>query len=101
MHYDLIVRSIHSEDLTLDHLATRADMHPAVVQRLADLGLIRPVTPRGAMFLFESSNIPRLRSIKRLRCDLGINLQGVAVVLDLVERLRDLEHENASLRARL
>jgi hypothetical protein len=37
----------------------------------------------------------------RLRNDLGINLQGVAVVLDLVERLRDLERENASMRAKL
>jgi MerR family transcriptional regulator/heat shock protein HspR len=101
MLYDLVVRSIHSEDVTVDHLAMRAEMHPAAVQRLIDFGLIRPVSPMNALLLFKPSNILRLRSIRRLRSDLGINLQGVAAVLDLLERLRDLENENASLRARL
>jgi DNA-binding transcriptional MerR regulator len=101
MLYSLVVRSINSEDVTVEHLANRAEMHPAAVQRLIDFGLIRPVTPTNAVFLFRASNVLRLRSINRLRSDLGINLQGVAAVLELVERLRNLEHENASLRARL
>lgn len=101
MLYDLVMRSISSENITLDLLATRAEMHPAVVERLIECGLIRPVPSVGATSLFEVSTILRLRSIKRLRGELGINLQGVAAVLDLVERLRNLEHENASLRAKL
>jgi DNA-binding transcriptional MerR regulator len=101
MLYDLVVRSINSEDVNVEHLANRAEMHPATVQRLIDFGLIRPVSPMNAVLLFKVSNILRLRSIKRLRRELGINLQGVAAVLDLLERLRDLESENASLRARL
>jgi hypothetical protein len=34
------------------------------------------------------------------RTELGINLPGVAVILDLFERLRTLERENQSLRNR-
>jgi DNA-binding transcriptional MerR regulator len=101
MPYNLVVRSIHSEDVTLEHLAAHAEMHPAFVHRLVEFGLIRPVTTRNAIFLFKASSILRLRSIKRLRTELGINLPGVAAILDLVERLRALEHENASLRAKL
>jgi DNA-binding transcriptional MerR regulator len=101
MRYDLMVRSINSESVTLANLAKRAGMHPMLLERLVECGLIRPITPVGAIALFESATVLRLRSIRRLRSELGINLQGVAAVLDLVERLRHLEHENASLRARL
>jgi hypothetical protein len=91
--YALVVRSIPSDEVTLDHLAARAEMHPELVARLVEFGLIQPVATQGTLF--------RLQSIRRLRNDLGINLPGVAVVLDLIERLRDLERENASLRAKL
>ena len=67
-------------------------MHPALVARLVGFGLIKPVATRGTIFLFDQSKISRLRSINRPRNDLGINLPGVAVVLDLVERLRALEY---------
>jgi DNA-binding transcriptional MerR regulator len=97
----LVVRSISEEELTLDHLAARAEMHPELVARLVEFGLLQPITAAGTLLLFDSSKIRRLRSIKRLRSELGINLEGVAVVLDLVERLQTLERENAWLRAKL
>jgi DNA-binding transcriptional MerR regulator len=72
-----------------------------LVERFVEFGLVHPTAKRGTLFLFDSSKSSRLRSIKRLRTDLGINLQGVAVVLDLLERLHNLERENASMRAKL
>jgi DNA-binding transcriptional MerR regulator len=99
--YDLVVRSIESNEVTLDNLAALAGLHPALVERFVEYGLIQPTATRGLLFLFDSSKSSRLRSIMRLRTDLGLNLQGVAVVLDLLERLRDLDRENASLRAKL
>jgi hypothetical protein len=80
--------------MTLDDLAAHAEMHPELLARFVEFGLIQPTAASGTLFR-------RLRSIKRLRHDLGINLQAVAIVLDLLERLRALEHENASLRAQL
>ena len=99
--YALVVRSLSSDEVTLDQLAEHAEMHPELVARLVEFGLIRPVATQGTLLLFDSAKVNRLQSIKRLRSDLGINLSGVAVVLDLIERLRDLERENASLRAKL
>jgi len=100
MRYEMVVRSVESNEVTLDHLAALAGMHPALVERLVEYGLIQPTGTRGALFLFDSSKSSRLRSIMRLRRDLGINLQGVAVVLELVERLGELERENAAMRAK-
>ncbi len=98
--YALVVRSTTPDEVTLEHLSERAEMHPELVARLVDFGLLQPVAVRGTFALFDSAIVGRLHSIKRLRNDLGINLPGVAVVLDLIERLRDLERENASLRAK-
>ena len=98
--YDLVVRSIESNEVTLDNLAALAGIHPALVERFVEYGLIDPIATHGSLFLFDSSKSLRLRSIMRLRNDLGINLQGVAVVLDLIQRLSDLERDNASLRAK-
>ena len=35
----------------------------------------------------------------RLRRDTGVNLAGIGMILDLVDRLRALERENRRLRA--
>jgi DNA-binding transcriptional MerR regulator len=99
--YEMVVRSIESNDVTLDDLAAMAGMHPALVERFVEFGLLQPTATRGTLLLFDSLKSGRLLSIMRLRNDLGINLQGVAVVLDLLERLRGLERENASMRAKL
>ena len=87
--------------LSLEVLAVRAGMHPALVQRFVEFGLIQPVEREGAVLYFDASIIPRLRMINRLRNVLGINLAGIAVILDLLDRLRVLQRENESLRSRL
>jgi len=42
-----------------------------------------------------------LRMIGRLRENLGINLAGIAVILNLRDRLSALQRENAIYRARI
>jgi MerR family transcriptional regulator/heat shock protein HspR len=53
------------------------------------------------VLLFDMAAVPRLRMILRLRHDTGVNLAGIGMILDLVDRLRDLEHENQRLRSQL
>ena len=83
---------------TLEGLASAADLHPDLVARFAAYGLLEPVSTRGAELRFDFTAISRLRTIRRLRSDLGINLPGIAVVLDLVERIETLQRELAELR---
>ena len=99
--YDLVLCRHEPQQLTLEMLASRAGLHPALVQRFVELGLIEAVEWQGTRSLFDASAIPRLRMIGRLRESLGINLAGVAVVLDLLDKFCALQRENETLRNRL
>ena len=94
-------RTQHDDQLTLDALASRADIHPVLLERFVEMGLLEPVESEGPTLLFDWSAIVRVRTIRRLRQNLGINLAGVGVVLELVDRLRSLERENQELRHKL
>jgi DNA-binding transcriptional MerR regulator len=97
--YELVIRRRETEYLTLDALASRADVHPLLVERFVECGLIEPSARDGAELLFDSAAVPRLRTIKRLRENLGINTPGIAVVLDLLERISALQRENQRRRS--
>jgi DNA-binding transcriptional MerR regulator len=68
------------------------------VERLARYGLIEPIDETGKTLLFPDSSIRRLRRALRLRRDLGLNTNSLALVLDLLERIEDLEAEIIRLR---
>jgi DNA-binding transcriptional MerR regulator len=97
--YEIVIRRRETAYLTLDALAERADMHPALVERYVDCGLIEPSARDGVELLFDAAAVPRLCTIKRLRNNLGINLAGIAVVLDLLDRIKALQRENERWRA--
>jgi chaperone modulatory protein CbpM len=99
--YDIVLYRREPQRLSLDALAARAGMHPTLVEQFVQFGLIEPAERDGAKLLFDTSAVPRLRTIGRLRQSLGINLPGVAVVLDLIDKFCALQRENELLRARL
>ena len=63
------------------------------------LGLIEPARTRGNQRLFSRNDVERVRRIRSLTDDLGVNLAGVEVIIGLLERIGDLETENAGLRS--
>ena len=87
--------------LTLEALARRAHMHPDLVERYVELGLIHPCEGEGPSLVFEPSTVLRLGAVNRLRQSLGINMAGIAVVLDLMDQICALQDENHRLRRRL
>jgi chaperone modulatory protein CbpM len=87
--------------LSLDALAARAGMHPMLVEHFVECGLLEPTGREGTAVFFDVSAVPRLRMIGRLRESLGINVAGIAVVLDLLDRFRTVQRENEMLRNRL
>jgi DNA-binding transcriptional MerR regulator len=98
--YAITLRRREHNHLTLDDLALHADLHPELVERFVEFGLITPIEKEGTQMLFDASAVTRLRAIVRLRRNLGINLAGVSVVLDLIDKLCTLQRENESLRSR-
>jgi MerR family transcriptional regulator, heat shock protein HspR len=87
--------------LTVEELADAARLHPDLIQSFVDFGLLDPVRQDGRHLLFDMEAVLRVRAIQRLRRDLGVNLSGVAVILDLTKRLRLMQQELEWLRSRV
>jgi chaperone modulatory protein CbpM len=60
------------------------------VVELVDSGLLEPRGENPDAWCFPASALARVRSTARLVNDLGVNLAGVAVILDLLEERRQL-----------
>ena len=76
--------------------ARELGMHPQTLRKYERLGLIQPTRTIGSMRMYSEAEIQRLRAIKRLVDELGINLAGVQQLLsisDVVERMRPLLDE--------
>lgn len=84
--------------LTLDQLSDAAELQPALVEKFIQYGLIEPTPAEASRLLFPISCIERLRRIIRLRRDLGVNLAGVAVILEMRQHMEDLQKELERLR---
>ena len=52
--YEIVLLRRESPTLTLEALASCTGMHPALVERFADLGLIDPIERQGRSLLFNS-----------------------------------------------
>jgi MerR family transcriptional regulator/heat shock protein HspR len=55
------------------------------------IGLVQPYRSKGKIRYYSESDIERLRHIKTLMCDLGINLAGVEVVIRMAERMAEMQ----------
>ncbi len=76
-------------------------MHPQTLRKYERLGLVRPTRTVGSMRMYSAEEIDRLRAIKRLVDELGINLAGVQQLLsvsEVVERMRPLVDDDTTGR---
>ena len=61
------------------------DMHPQTLRKYERLGLVRPNRTLGSMRVYTEDELARLRLIKTLVDDAGINLAGVQRLLSIAE----------------
>jgi MerR family transcriptional regulator/heat shock protein HspR len=82
------------DDLYLISVAARMlGMHPQTLRKYERLGLVQPSRTLGSMRLYSRGELDRLRIIKRLVDDGGVNLAGVQRLLsaaEIVQRIRPL-----------
>lgn len=71
--------------------AQMLEMHPQTLRKYERLGLVRPARTIGSMRLYSRSEIARIRFIKYLVEDEGVNLAGVQRLLSVAEVLRRIE----------
>ena len=71
-------------------------IHPQTLRMYEKEGLVSPQRV-GKNRLYSDSDIERVRQIQRLT-RIGVNLQGVAMILDLLERMESLQNELDTLK---
>jgi len=74
----------------LETAARLSRLPPARVRRYVRVGLVRPSRVEGRTAFFSEAELARLRTIRRLGEDLGLNAAGVEVALRLVDEIRTL-----------
>jgi chaperone modulatory protein CbpM len=62
-----------------------------VLVELADLGVVSPRGHRPDEWQLPATSVPALKAMGRLIHDLGVNVSGAALALELLERQRQLE----------
>ena len=75
------------------------NMHPQTLRYYEKLGLIRPSRSDGRIRLFSLQDVQRLQKIQELQ-DAGVNPAGIKIILDLSERVEELQAELERLRGK-
>jgi MerR family transcriptional regulator, heat shock protein HspR len=81
-------------------VAARVGVHVTTVRRYEEWGLVEPARS-GSRRLYSEADIERLRRIRRLVDELGVNLAGAGAILHMRQQVIALQREMQTLRDQL
>jgi MerR family transcriptional regulator/heat shock protein HspR len=91
-----------NEPLFVISVAARlVEMHPQTLRKYEREGLIAPSRTTGNLRLYSDRDIERLRQVKYLVEERGLNLAGVQIALDMTQSLLDLRNQLSKSTERL
>jgi hypothetical protein len=79
------------QGLSLDAFSSAAGLHPDLVTRLVALGLLEPDVDAHGTRWFTEQELATVARVRRLRATLPLNYAALGMVLDLLDRIDDLE----------
>ncbi|MET9556773.1 chaperone modulator CbpM [Streptomyces sp. NPDC006645] len=79
--------------LSVEGVARRSGLHPDLVRRFAALGLVQARRDTRGQLWFEPTAPATLARAQRLRAGLSLNYASLGLVLDLLDRINELEAE--------
>ena len=74
-------------------VAETYDIHPQTLRLYEREGLLKPSRSDGNTRLYTQEDLERLELILNLTRDLGVNLAGVEVILNMRQRLEEMQRE--------
>ncbi len=80
--------------------AKLVSLHPQTLRYYDKIGLLRPSRTAGRVRLYSQRDIESLRRIVRLTDDLGVNLAGVEVIINMARRIEELQERLAKVQER-
>ena len=98
----MLVESLFGRDEPIFIISVAARMLGVRTQTLRyyeSIGLVEPARSKGNQRVYSQNDVERVRQIRNLMDDLGVNLAGVEVVMNLLERLRTSDADIQRLTA--
>lgn len=86
-------RQSRQKYMLISAVAERFEIHPQTLRLYEREGLINPARSKGNTRLYDDETLSRLETILTLTRDLGVNLAGVEVILNLREQLQKMQLE--------
>jgi MerR family transcriptional regulator/heat shock protein HspR len=81
--------------------ARLVELHPQTLRYYERMGLVKPTRSEGNLRLYSPRDIERLRKIIRLVDELGVNLAGVEVILNMADRMEQLQQQLGEMEAEI
>ena len=78
---------------TISAVAAQYDLHPQTLRLYEREGLLKPSRSEGNTRLYTDSDVERLEVILSLTRDLGVNLAGVEIILNMREKMDAMQRE--------
>lgn len=69
------------------------EIHPQTLRLYEREGLLRPSRSEGNTRLYTDEDLERLEFILNLARDLGVNIAGIAIVLQMRERMEEMNRQ--------
>ena len=77
--------------LSLDSFARLSGLHPQLVQRFVALGLVDAFSDATGALWFRPAALLTVARVQRLRAGLSLNYAAIGLVLDLLDRIDELQ----------
>src|SRR5438094_200899 len=74
-------------------VANKYNIHPQTLRLYEREGLLKPSRTEGNTRLYSDEDLERLETILALTRDLGVNLAGVEIVLNMRQKMARMQHE--------
>ena len=78
---------------TISAVAEQFDLHPQTLRLYEREGLLKPSRSEGNTRLYTDTDLERLEVILSLTRDLGVNLAGVEIILNMREKMDAMQQE--------
>lgn len=96
-----MTRDIREPVYMISVAAQLTGLHPQTVRLYEKLGLVSPSRVSNKNRLYSEADIERLLQIRRFTQEMGVNLAGVEVILDLLQKMEQMHVEMDELRQQL
>ena len=82
-----------AKTFTISAVAEQFELHPQTLRLYEREGLLKPSRSEGNTRLYTDTDLERLEIILSLTRDLGVNLAGVEIILNMRLKIEAMQHE--------